>query len=218
VRAWHRRGCWRPCPGKVADAAREWERHLTEVETGLPPGAGPGTAPKPEFDPVARTLTERAQAKADELGVTLRTVERMLRRYRDQGLWGLVDTEQDLPLAVCAADDGDGGVVAAVSGVGGGVCLELSDPLLGDGRLGVGAGVGGDPQLGRDERLQGDRLGGGVGHVLLLAGLGFGATGLWWPLAFAVRAGGGAPRRRMSAAACRRRLRVKRPGEKSFGL
>jgi hypothetical protein len=79
-------------PGKVADAAREWERHLTEVETGLPPGAGPGTAPKPEFDPVARTLTERAQAKADELGVTLRTVERMLRRYRDQGLWGLVDT------------------------------------------------------------------------------------------------------------------------------
>ncbi|MGH3288986.1 MAG: hypothetical protein ACRDPD_30640, partial [Streptosporangiaceae bacterium] len=51
----------------------------------------PGTAPKPEFDPAARTLTERALAKADELGVTLRTVERMLRRYRDQGLWGLVD-------------------------------------------------------------------------------------------------------------------------------
>ena len=79
-------------PGRVADAAREWERHLTEVEAGLPPGAGPGTAPQPGFDPVARTLTERAQAKADELGVTLRTVERMLRRYRDQGLWGLVDT------------------------------------------------------------------------------------------------------------------------------
>ena len=79
-------------PGKVAAAAREWERHLAEVETRLPPGAEPGTAPKPEFDPVARTLTERAQAKADELGVTLRTVERMLRRYRDQGLWGLVDT------------------------------------------------------------------------------------------------------------------------------
>jgi hypothetical protein len=78
-------------PEKAAAAAREWERHLAEVETGLPPGAEPGTAPRPEFDPVARTLTERAQAKADELGVTLRTVERMLRRYRDQGLWGLVD-------------------------------------------------------------------------------------------------------------------------------
>ena len=79
-------------PEGVADAAREWERHLAEVETGLPPGAEPGTVPRPEFDPVARTLTERAQAKAGELGVSLRTVERMLRRYRDQGLWGLVDT------------------------------------------------------------------------------------------------------------------------------
>ena len=79
-------------PDGVAGAAREWERHLTEVETGLPPRAEPGTAPKPEFDPVARTLTERAQAKADELSVSLRTVERMLRRYRNQGLWGLVDT------------------------------------------------------------------------------------------------------------------------------
>lgn len=78
-------------PAKVVAVAREWERHLAEVESGLPPGAEPGTAPKPEFDPVARTLTERAQAKAGELGVTLRTVERMLRRYRDQGLWGLVD-------------------------------------------------------------------------------------------------------------------------------
>jgi hypothetical protein len=79
-------------PEGVADAAREWERHLAEVETGLPLGAEPGTVPRPEFDPVARTLTERAQAKAGELGVSLRTVERMLRRYRDQGLWGLVDT------------------------------------------------------------------------------------------------------------------------------
>lgn len=78
-------------PERAAAAAREWERHLAEVETGLPPGTEPGTAPRPEFDPAARTLTERAQAKADELGVTLRTVERMLRRYRDQGLWGLVD-------------------------------------------------------------------------------------------------------------------------------
>ena len=42
---------------------------------------------------MARTLTERAQAKAGRAGACrLRTVERMLRRYRDQGLWGLVDT------------------------------------------------------------------------------------------------------------------------------
>ena len=29
-------------PAKVVAAAREWERHLTELETGLPPGAAPG--------------------------------------------------------------------------------------------------------------------------------------------------------------------------------
>ena len=79
-------------PAKVAGAAREWERHLTEMETGLPLGAAPGTRPRPEYDPVARSLFEREKAKAAELGAGLRTVQRMRRRYLDQGLWGLVDT------------------------------------------------------------------------------------------------------------------------------
>jgi hypothetical protein len=79
-------------PRKVADAAREWERHLTEMETGLPPGAAPGTVPRPEYDPAATSLLQRERAKAAELGAGLRTVQRMRRRYLDQGLWGLVDT------------------------------------------------------------------------------------------------------------------------------
>jgi hypothetical protein len=79
-------------PAKVVEAAREWERHLTEMETGLPLGAAPGTRPRPEYDPVATSLSERERAKAAELGAGLRTVQRMRRRYRDQGLWGLVDT------------------------------------------------------------------------------------------------------------------------------
>ena len=79
-------------PAKVVGAAREWERHLTEMETGLPPGAAPGTRPRPEYDPVAASLSERQRAKAAELGAGLRTVQRMRRRYLDQGLWGLVDT------------------------------------------------------------------------------------------------------------------------------
>ena len=79
-------------PAKVAEAAREWERHLTEVETGLPLGAAPGTVPRPEYDPVATSLLQREKAKAAELGAGLRTVERMRRRYLDQGLWGLVGT------------------------------------------------------------------------------------------------------------------------------
>jgi hypothetical protein len=79
-------------PAKVVAAAREWERHLTEMETGLPPEAAPGTRPRPEYDPVATSLSERQRAKAAELGAGLRTVQRMRRRYLDQGLWGLVDT------------------------------------------------------------------------------------------------------------------------------
>jgi hypothetical protein len=81
-------GLLKSLPRKVADAAREWERHLTEMETGLPPGAAPGTAPRPEYDPVATSLLQREKAKAAELGTGLRTVQRMRRRYLDQGLWG----------------------------------------------------------------------------------------------------------------------------------
>ena len=79
-------------PAKVAGAAREWERHLTEVETGLLPDAAAGVSPRPQYDPVARSLIERERAKAAELGTSLRTVQRMRHRYREQGLWGLVDT------------------------------------------------------------------------------------------------------------------------------
>ena len=78
-------------PGEVLAAAREWERHVVEVETGLPPGADPGTAPRPEYDPAARTVAQRTQAKATELSVGYRTVERMRTQYAQQGLWGLVD-------------------------------------------------------------------------------------------------------------------------------
>jgi putative transposase len=78
-------------PQEAVAAARDWERHVVEVETGLAPGAEPGTAPRPEYDPQARTVAQRTQAKADELRVTSRTVERMRARYAQQGLWGLVD-------------------------------------------------------------------------------------------------------------------------------
>lgn len=78
-------------PEEVLAEAREWERHLVEVETGLPPDAGPGMVPRPEYDPAVCTLTQRERAKAAELGVSLRTVEYRRARYVEQGLWGLVD-------------------------------------------------------------------------------------------------------------------------------
>jgi hypothetical protein len=83
-------------PAKVVAAAREWERHVVEVETGLVPGAAAGAAPRPQYDPVRWSLAEREEAKVAELTAagtptSLRTLRRMRHRYREQGLWGLVD-------------------------------------------------------------------------------------------------------------------------------
>ncbi|NYS18545.1 DDE-type integrase/transposase/recombinase [Streptomyces sp. SJ1-7] len=78
-------------PEPVLAAAKEWAGHVLEVNTGLPFGAGPGTPPRPEYDPAVHPLVERARAKAVELGVSLRTVNEKRARYARQGLWGLVD-------------------------------------------------------------------------------------------------------------------------------
>jgi len=78
-------------PAEVLAAAEDWRRHVVEVETGLPPGAAPGTAPRPGYDPDSSTLAQRDEAKAAELGVGVRTVQRMRARHAAQGLWGLVD-------------------------------------------------------------------------------------------------------------------------------
>ena len=78
-------------PAAVLAAARDWERHVVETQTGLPPGALPGTAPRPGFDPVVTTLAQRDAAKATELGVGVRTVQQRRADYARQGLWGLVD-------------------------------------------------------------------------------------------------------------------------------
>ncbi|MEV1005686.1 hypothetical protein [Nonomuraea sp. NPDC050202] len=78
-------------PKEVLAAAQEWERHIVEVLTGLPPGAEPGTPVQPAYDPDLRSLGERDEAKAAELGVTSRTIRTRRARYAEQGLWGLVD-------------------------------------------------------------------------------------------------------------------------------
>lgn len=99
-------------PDPARAAAVEWQRHVVEVETGLPPGAEPGAPARPEYDLVSRTVVERAQAKADELGVSLRTVMDKRSRYARQGLWGLVD--QRLVRVREATGRADARVVAAI--------------------------------------------------------------------------------------------------------
>ncbi|WP_234434461.1 transposase [Streptomyces sp. NRRL F-5126] len=82
-------------PEHVREQAYAWERHVREVETGCPV-PGQDQVPRAEFDPAMRTMAEREEAKAAELtaaGQTASavTVRRMRARYREYGLWGLVD-------------------------------------------------------------------------------------------------------------------------------
>lgn len=86
-------------PEPALAAARAWERHLLEIETGLAPEAADDAVGRPEYDLASTTLNARQRAKAAELSAagtptSFRTVERMRRRYRDQGIWGLIDARQ----------------------------------------------------------------------------------------------------------------------------
>lgn len=58
-------------PADAAEAALRWELAVIEVDTGLLPGAPPGSRPRPAFDPASTTLIQRYQAKAAELSAVL---------------------------------------------------------------------------------------------------------------------------------------------------
>jgi putative transposase len=99
-------------PAGVLEKAREWERHVVEVQRGLPPDPAPGVVPRRGFDPAATTLAERDRAKAAELGVSVRTVEARRARYARQGLWGLVD--QRAARGITATGRADARLVAVI--------------------------------------------------------------------------------------------------------
>ncbi|WP_309030233.1 Mu transposase C-terminal domain-containing protein [Streptomyces alfalfae] len=75
---------------------RDWERHLREVDEGVPPDAEEGTAPRPGYDPKQFTVRERLAAKAAEMKslgfrhVSVGTVERRRRAYQARGVFGLI--------------------------------------------------------------------------------------------------------------------------------
>ncbi|WP_246112105.1 hypothetical protein [Streptomyces hawaiiensis] len=114
-----------------------------EVETGLPV-PGQGGVPRAEFDPAQRTVAEREEAKAAELTVAGQqtsavTVRRMRARYREKGLWGLVDQRTARRRSVVGRADER--VVAAITQV-----LEAqretlqwhAEPAAAHGRVGSG--------------------------------------------------------------------------------
>ncbi|MER6442940.1 Mu transposase C-terminal domain-containing protein [Streptomyces sp. NPDC001185] len=82
-------------PARVRERALAWERHVREVETGSADGAGAGVV-RAGYDLEAFTLGQREEAKAAELTAagmptSAVTVRRMRARYRENGVWGLVD-------------------------------------------------------------------------------------------------------------------------------
>ncbi|MEU5438230.1 hypothetical protein AB0G73_33405 [Streptomyces sp. NPDC020719] len=90
-------GLFETAPAAAREKALAWQRHIREVECGLPGGVGSGGVVRPQYDPEGWTLAQREQAKAQELTalgfgrVSRSTVQRMRLAYRKQGLWGLVD-------------------------------------------------------------------------------------------------------------------------------
>jgi putative transposase len=80
---------------EVADRAGHVREVMTGFRSGHPHIAGPDE-PRPEYA-AAVPVKQRYRAKADELGVNQRTVERWVAGYRQFGEAGLVDTRQ-LPI------------------------------------------------------------------------------------------------------------------------
>ncbi|MFB7505218.1 Mu transposase C-terminal domain-containing protein [Streptomyces broussonetiae] len=107
-------------PEPVRERALAWERHVREVETGRPDEGGCAGGLRAEYDPGTRTLAQREEAKAAELSAagmptSAVTVRRMRARYRQSGLWGLVDHRATRPRT--ALGRADERVVAALQEV-----------------------------------------------------------------------------------------------------
>ncbi|MFE2218091.1 transposase [Streptomyces canus] len=93
VRQW---GLLESVPDRERERALAWQRHIREIETGLPDGPRSVGMPRPAYDPQRTSMAEREQAKADELAqlgwprVSRATVRRMRARYHASGLLGLI--------------------------------------------------------------------------------------------------------------------------------
>ncbi|MGW1713848.1 transposase [Streptomyces sp. NPDC002156] len=92
------------------DQLKELQRaqeHLLEMTTGFrsgdPEEAAPGE-PRPEYAPDV-SLARRVQSKARELGYSEQQIWRRLRKWRDEGPWGLVDRRSHRPSDPLAGAD-----------------------------------------------------------------------------------------------------------------
>lgn len=69
-----------------------WFKHILDVMTGCSRAAGgDGRQARPQYDPEKTSESERLKAKALELKVSEKTIERRLKRFRERGPDGLAD-------------------------------------------------------------------------------------------------------------------------------
>lgn len=90
---------WSDATDSAKAKTQELADHVREVLTGYRSGTGEIARegePRLEYHP-QRPLRDRQCAKASELGVTPRTIERWVARYRDAGAVGLVDNRRSRP-------------------------------------------------------------------------------------------------------------------------
>jgi hypothetical protein len=93
-------------PAKAVERAEWWQRHLVEMLTGRPLDDPHGPV-QAEYDPAVRSLRQRELAKTSELAAaghstSLALIQRMRRRFENEGVLGLVDPR------LRAASDGTG--------------------------------------------------------------------------------------------------------------
>lgn len=93
-------------PAKAVERPEWWQRHLVEMLTGRPPNDPQGRV-RSEYDPAVRSLRQRELARAAELAAaghstSLALIQRMRRRFENEGVLGLVDPR------LRAASDGTG--------------------------------------------------------------------------------------------------------------
>ncbi|MFJ8598610.1 Mu transposase C-terminal domain-containing protein [Streptomyces shenzhenensis] len=82
-------------PAQAVERAEWWQRHLVEMLTGRPLDDPQGSV-RAEYDPSVKSLRQRELTKAAELAAaghaaSLTLIQRMRRRFEDEGVLGLID-------------------------------------------------------------------------------------------------------------------------------
>ncbi|MFD8025350.1 hypothetical protein ACFV6G_33670 [Streptomyces lavendulae] len=96
-------GLFETAPAAAREKALAWQRHVREVECGLPGGPGSEGVVREQYDPARHTLAVREQAKAEELTaigfgrVSRTTVQRMRLDYRSRACGGSSTTARPAP-------------------------------------------------------------------------------------------------------------------------